>query len=267
MTIARLGRILRRREYRRLPNRRLRLLLTIADLAACTPETVGRAIQWGAKPAAVFPARARALREKCAIPLGPLRLPTGPRLYFDIETDVPPRLVWLVGCYVESTGEVRQFLASGPEQEGAMLREFSAFAAGIGDVQWLYFSQSEFDKRILLPRLQQHQIPVAHGLIHSVDVQPRLRAAVAPPAPSFGLKDVAQAFGYRYEHPDLDGLAVAAEYMDCARRGRSIPERLLAYNRDDLLSLQFLVDAVARVCDGGTEERRDPSTAMPPKPG
>src|SRR6266576_2929694 len=54
MTIARLGRILRRREYRRLPNRRLRLLLTIADLAACTPETVGRAIQWGAKAAAVL---------------------------------------------------------------------------------------------------------------------------------------------------------------------------------------------------------------------
>ena len=225
-------------------------LKSIADLAACPSEKVGAALRWGPRAAAVFPARARALLERRAIPFGPLRLPRGPRIYFDIETDaVPVTFVWLVGCHVEATGEVRQFLAPRPEQEGEMLREFAAYAATLGGAAWLYFSASDFDKRILLPRLQHHGLPVPPGLACSLDVQPRLRAAVAPPVSSFGLKDVAKAFGYRYQHPDLDGLAVAAEYLDHARRGRPVPPRLLEYNRDDLLSLRHLCEAVARLCD------------------
>jgi predicted RecB family nuclease len=86
--------------------------------------------------------------------------------------------------------------------------------------------------------------------MRSLDVQPRLRAAVAPPVSSFGLKEVATAFGYRYQHPDLDGLAVAAEYLYCVRTGRPIPNRLLEYNRDDLLSLRHLIEEIARLCDG-----------------
>jgi Icc-related predicted phosphoesterase len=227
---------------------------TIADLASCPPETVGSAVGWRAERAAVFPARARALCEQRPIPCGPLRVPAGPRLYFDIETNVPPTFVWLIGCYVEATGEVRQFLASRPEHEGEMLREFADFAAGVGDVPWVYFSGSDFDRRILVPRLQHHGLPVPLGLTRSMDVQPPLRAAVAPPVSSFGLKEVASVFGYRYQHPNLDGLAVAGEYLECVSRGRPIPERLLAYNRDDLLSLHHVVECVAQLCDVGSQQ-------------
>ena len=231
---------------------------TVADLAGCPSEVVGRALRWGPRAAAVFPARAQALLERRPIPFGPLRILEGPRVYFDIETDpVPVTFVWLVGCYVVATGEVRQFLASRPDEEGEMLRAFADFAAGVGDAAWLYFSASDFDKRILVPRLQHHGLPVPPGLTRSLDVQPRLRAAVAPPVSSFGLKDVARAFGYRYKHPDLDGLAVAAEYLDCARTGLPIPARLLEYNRDDLLSLHHLVEQVAQLCN-------EPSTTTDP---
>ena len=99
-------------------------------------------------------------------------------------------------------------------------------------------------------RLRAIPRPSQPVLARSVDVQPLLHAAVAPPAPSFGLKDVASAFGYRYRHPDMDGLAVAAEYMACVRQRRPIPKRLLSYNRDDLLSLSHLIECVTQICDG-----------------
>jgi Icc-related predicted phosphoesterase len=223
---------------------------TLNDLATCAPEVVGRAISWGAKRAAEFPLRAQALLKGEPIRLGPLELPTGPRLIFDIETDVPPKLVWLVGCYIESTGEVRQFLAARPSQERKMLQEFLRFVRGLGPMQWLYFSASDFDRRILAPRLQHHGLAVPEGLSESVDAHPFLRAAVAAPTDSFGLKEVAAAFGYRYRHPELDGMTVAFEYMSRANRGRPIPKRLMTYNRDDLLSLSHLIKRVTAFCNG-----------------
>jgi hypothetical protein len=57
-----------------------------------------------------------------------------------------------------------------------------------------------------------------------------------PPAASFGLKDVASAFGY-----------IRTSTAWRSRRSTS-RARLLTYNRDDLLSLKFVIDAVAPLC-------------------
>jgi len=237
---------------------------TVEQLSQCPPETVGRALGWRPKRAIVFPARAQALHEQRPVPIRPLRIPSAPRLYLDIETEivtsmVPVPPVWLVGCHVDHADDVRQFLAAHPRSEETMLREFCDFAADLGDdLSWLAFSATDFDRRILMARLQRYGLPVPPGLATSVDVQPPLRAAVAVPVSSFGLKEVAGAFGYRYRYPNLDGLAVAGEYLDCVRRGRPVPKRLLAYNRDDLLSLRFLVESVERLCEAeevGTSRR------------
>jgi Icc-related predicted phosphoesterase len=218
---------------------------TVADLAATAPETVGRALGWRPTRAAVFPARATALVQRRPVVLGPLHLPAGPRLFFDIETDPnPPTFVWLVGCFLPDAGRVEQFLASRPGYERRMLLRFTRFAATLGDRVWMYFSQSGFDRRILLERLRHHQLEVPQALESSLDIQPLLRAAVAPPAHSFALKDVAKTFGYRFQHPGLDGLAVAAEYLTSVRLRRVIPKRLLEYNCDDLLSLRRVVEEV-----------------------
>ena len=221
---------------------------SLPALASADPAVVGAAIKWGAPAATVLTVRARALVEKRVIVMRPPRIPPRPRVYFDIETDpAPVSFVWLLGCYAEQTGRFRRFLASRPSGERAMLRQFVAFAQNLSDASWISFSATDFDRRILTERLEHYGLPVPGPLARAVDVQPRMRRAIAIPQESFGLKAVAATFGYEYRHPDLEGLTVALQYLDAVRQRRAVPRRLLAYNRDDVLSLCFAVESVERI--------------------
>lgn len=221
---------------------------SLTALASADPAVVGAAIKWGASAATVLTVRARALVEKRVIVMRHPRIPPRPRVYFDIETDpVPVSFVWLIGCYAEQTGRFRRFLASRPRDEHAMLRRFVAFTQSQSDASWISFSKTDFDRRILTERLEHYGLPVPEPLARAVDVQPRLRRAIAIPQESFGLKAVAATFGYEYRHPELDGLTVALQYLTAVRRRRAVPRRLLDYNRDDVLSLCFVVESVERL--------------------
>lgn len=61
------------------------------------------------------------------------------------------------------------------------------------------------------------------------------------------LKEAIECLGYRFAHPELDGGAVAYEYQQAIRSGKPVSERLLAYNRDDVLALRFLVQEVEKL--------------------
>ncbi len=224
------------------------------DLVTATPEEVAAALGWRRlRVPRAFIARARAHHEDRPVVYGELRLPEGPHVYFDIETDLaPPSYVWLIGCYDEATDEFKHFFAPHPGAQPELLAGFHAYATGLGDRPLLSFSSSHFDRRVTAQRLVAHGYSVPKALSDSIDVFHRLRDAIALPTSGFGLKEIGKALGYRFRYPTLDGLAVALEYMACLREGRKVPEKLLRYNEDDVRALRFVVrEALALVQESG----------------
>ena len=128
-----------------------------------------------------------------------------------------------------------------------MLRELAVFLTTKVDHTLVHFSGFDFDRRVLVRRMESHGIVPPSLLLQSVDCLPALRRSLALPTGGLGLKEAVECFGYRFAHLELHGWAVAYEYQQAIRYGRPVPERLLAYNRDDVLALRFLVQEVERL--------------------
>lgn len=224
-------------------------IATVEQLADTSPLAVGEALGRSPKTAAIFVARAQARLKGCPSLMSMPKLPKRPRLYLDIETDLQKSYTWLVGVVTEEGDKVRQFFASHPSQEGEMLQELAAFFATKADHCVMHFSGTSFDRRVLVPRMESHRLTPPPSLLRSVDCLPALRSSLALPTKGLGLKEAAECFGYRFAHPEIDGWTVAYEYQQAVRTGQPVPEHLLAYNRDDVLALRFLVQEVERLAD------------------
>ncbi len=222
-------------------------IATIEHLAAASPDTVRQALGRKAHTTDILIARARARLNGSPYLTSKPDLPDKPRLYLDIETDFQQSYVWLVGVADEHGDDVRQFFASHPDNEGAMLRELAAFLSNMDGRTMIHFSGSWFDGRVLVERMDSHEIISPPLLLGSVDCLHSLRNTLALPTITMRLKEAAECLGYEFSYPELDGWAVAHEYQQAIRSGKSVPDRLLAYNRDDVLALRFLIHEVERL--------------------
>ncbi len=81
----------------------------------------------------------------------------------------------------------------------------------------------------------------------SIFMNSAVRSSLALPTRRMGLKDASACFGYSFAHPEIDGWQVAYDYQKAIQFGKPVPERLLAYNRDDVLALRFLVQQVEQL--------------------
>lgn len=218
----------------------------VEQLAEASPETVARSLGRSPKTAAVFIARARAHLEGHPILVSTPELPERPRLYLDIETDLQHSFTWLVGIADEESDKVSQFFASTPGKEREILLELAAFLSDKEGHRLVHFSGRSFDYRILSQRMEYHGIALPRPLSQSVDCLPTLRRSIALPSPGFSLTEAASDFGYEFSYPEIDGWRIAYEYQQNIQLGKPIPENLLAYNRDDVLALRFLLQEVER---------------------
>jgi predicted RecB family nuclease len=75
------------------------------------------------------------------------------------------------------------------------------------------------------------------------------RCRLALPTERFDLKSAAEAAGFKFRHPELDGLAVAHRYLDWLDRGADEAElkTLLEYGEDDVLALRALTQWLDRL--------------------
>lgn len=222
-------------------------ITTVEQLADASSLVVGEALGRSSKTAAIFVARAQACLNGCPSLVSVPKLPKRPRLYLDIETDLQQSYTWLVGVASEEGDEVRQFFAPHPTKEGELLQELLAFLTAKTSHSVVHFSGSQFDRRILVQRMESYGLIPPPVLLQSTDCLSTLRRCLALPTSSLGLKEAAACFGYHFAHPDLDGFGVGYEYQRAIQAGNSVPERLLAYNRDDVLALRFLIQEVEKL--------------------
>ena len=227
---------------------------TAQDFADCEMSALAIALPHPSRPLEVLKARARALVEKQPVLITPLKLPANPEIFLDIETDSAGgyNCVWLIGLCIGRKGPYQAFFAETPADEHKMLTAFLEFVAGQPTVNFLVFSASKFEERVLHRRLSFHGLSTS-ACSQIVNICQAFHQSVALPIDSESVKGVAETLGFRYRHPALDGLGVALLYehdyirAKSAVRRKAIRRKILEYNEDDVRSLPFILDAVANI--------------------
>ena len=82
-----------------------------------------------------------------------------------------------------------------------------------------------------------------------VDLATHIQRSYALPLKSYGLKSIADYFGYNYQHKDLSGMAVALEYLINYQKtkDKKLMKKLLEYNEDDLRSLPWIMGKLSSI--------------------
>jgi Icc-related predicted phosphoesterase len=224
---------------------------TIAALACAPPLAIAQALKCRMNTADAFVTRARAVHLKRSIALGSLKLPSCPRVFVDVETDLAQKRIWMCGCLDAESGEFVQFSSKSFESydESAMMAAIATWLDKRPEAAILHYSGSNLDGRLLRSRFAEFGL-ICSAIARMVDVLPAVRRAIAPPCGCYSLKEIALCAGYRFRHPHLDGLAVASTYMDRVRDGVKTPitKDLREYNEDDVRSLECVCKWAERQC-------------------
>lgn len=221
---------------------------TVEHLASASLELLARIPHLGLSRE-VLKARAQAMVQKKPILLHPLELPGVPELFLDIETDLGQEYVWLIGLLVGRSGDYTNFFAQSPAGEKEILAEFLHFAERFPHGRILTLSGNEFERRVLIKRLEHHGFPTS-VCERITDLYWVIQPAVALPTGSYRVKEIGGYFGYRYKHPDLDGWKVASLYEDRYQSLKNSSSRqklartLIEYNEDDVRCLPHILNSL-----------------------
>jgi len=184
--------------------------------------------------------RGRSKLENKVFQVAPFSIDQKKAIFFDIETDIACRRVWLIGLQID--GKFNQLYADNWKQEKKILVEFSKILAANPDYTLISFSGTNFDYRVTLGAMQRHRMKTNHLESHShIDLSTLLRRCFVFPNQRFALKELGSYLKYPFKNPDLDGLAVALAYHRHAEEGKPLSKRILKYNEDDVMALPFLI--------------------------
>ncbi len=198
-------------------------------------------------------AQARALATERPVLLNPNSpFPSRP-VVVDVETshdhqDDP----WLIGWKVWGSDAFDQQVELDARQHAAHLSAFATKATASPETQFVQWGS--FDRSAIQKAHRRVGLPVPPWLEASrwFDAGAWVRRMVALPITSCGLKAVARHLGYDFAHPGVDGLTVGswyARYRDDAEVFDV--EKVLAYNADDVRSVEHVVQAVQALAKRG----------------
>jgi uncharacterized protein len=192
-------------------------------------------------PTAYYVAQAYKIGQPISKPKSPLVIPRAKRhLYFDFETsdDVHPTQpphVYLIGCWDAERSQYVHFLARGAEDEGKIFKQFIEY---IGDVpksklyHWTGFEIGELHNVIQRwPVMEEALLRLTSSC---VDLKEMVKSAAYLPVPTFSLKCVAPALGFRWRQEGFGAFESMVCYWDhLDGADESTIARSILYNEDD----------------------------------
>lgn len=180
----------------------------------------------------------------------------------DVETSLDRRDdPWLVAFRPFGGVRVRQLQELDPARHRDHLlrvdRSLRAFT-GTRYVRWGTFDRAALERAFHTVELNAPAWLADHAWF---DACAWVKRVVALPTSTSGLKDVGDHLGYRFAHPNLDGMMVGQWYTLYRTKGAEFDVRKVrAYNRDDVLGVEHVVRAVKAMA------RRADLAVEPPVP-
>ncbi|HLN87679.1 MAG TPA: TM0106 family RecB-like putative nuclease [Candidatus Limnocylindrales bacterium] len=182
-----------------------------------------------------------------------LKIPRAKRLlYFDFETSdsvhpsEPPH-TYLIGCYDGSRDQFVKFLARGAEDEGRIFSEFLDYVGDPRDVCLYHWTDFEIHQMRQVAR----RWPLLSAMIEQiidkcVDLKEAIQSAVYLPVPSFSIKCVAPALGFRWRQKDVGAYQSMVCYWDyLENKDLFAIDRALTYNEDDCMAMWHVDQSLA----------------------
>ena len=205
----------------------------------------------------------KAIRTGKPIVLTGLPLPAN-SLFCDIETDLALSIVWLIGIYNPQKGEFIQFVAKNRQEEKKRLSEFCQYLMKNKIESIVSFSNCKFEERVLKKRLRACGLAKHQILIKDTDIGAWMQNNLFCTASSYKLKDLASVLGYGFKHKEISGFDVGVFYESYLAKEKThfTMAEILAYNRDDVMSLPFLVDRINKIFAETKPPVAPPSTSF-----
>ncbi|USI73932.1 TM0106 family RecB-like putative nuclease [Sphingomonas morindae] len=233
------------------------LATTVADLAAMPTSAIRSVPGVGIDRMRRFVDRARLLANPHAGPIirEPLSLSRPPHaIDFDIEADPLRDIIYLHGFWHCSEGRERfvHFFAETADEAG----EREAFASAVSHFRehrtahWFHYSAYE---RTAYRKLQRRypdvcdadEIEDIFAPVRCTDVYAVIAKRTDWPLSSYGIKSIARACGFKWEDTDPGGANSIEWYDRYVQTGdRALRDRIIAYNRDDVIASQVVRDAL-----------------------
>jgi Icc-related predicted phosphoesterase/uncharacterized protein YprB with RNaseH-like and TPR domain len=190
--------------------------------------------------------QARAVLENQVYQLKPFIVPKERLIFFDIETDLACRKIWLIGVLDGDT--FVRFYADNWKKEKTILRGFLDFLKERVGSTLVTYSANNFDLNVTLRALSRLRIDTAVlGAFQHLNLCQALRNSFIFPNQSFALKHFGTFLNYPFRHPDLDGLLVALAYGQHLRDRKPLGRQFFEYNEDDVRVLPFIFDSTTRL--------------------
>jgi predicted RecB family nuclease len=183
-----------------------------------------------------------------------LKIPRARRLlYFDFETSdsvhpTEPPHNYLIGCYDGTRDQFVKFLARGAEDEGRIFTEFVDYVGDPRDVCLYHWTDFEIHQmRRVMRRWPALRNSLEQIISHCVDLKETIQAAVYLPVPSFSIKAVAPALGFRWRQKEIGAYQSMVCYWDYLEyRDLFAIDPALVYNEDDCVAMWRVDQELAR---------------------
>jgi len=165
-------------------------------------------------------------------------------LLLDIETDLQQDRIWLVGTYSYQKEVYRQFFD--PDDEESLLQDIVDYLDAHSSEPIIYYGGNYFDEQCLRQRFEEYGLP--EGIDHlnrAHDLGITAQQEFFGPFNRYKLDVVANALGFEYQDPTVDGFEVGGKYTRYLLDGEEPDwDRLKQYNTDDITALRTIVDHV-----------------------
>jgi Icc-related predicted phosphoesterase len=178
---------------------------------------------------------------------------------WDIETDLDQKHIWLIGALDTKTGEKIQFFD--PDDEKACIKGFINWMEKRRTATPISFSSTRLDARALENSLSKYGLTdTANVCKRDIDLCSKMQYNCAHTYPSTKVKELAYHLGYKFKHPDIDGMSVGIMFTRYLRTGRAPDkwEPYLEYNEDDVAATLLVLNKLKEIdalLQNGTDAR------------
>lgn len=185
---------------------------------------------------------ARALRSKTPVVDTDLadRLISSRYVVYDVATDLSQTRVCIIGCYVSSTREYRQFFHK--NCHATLIREFLDFLSEYRDHRLVSYSNNRLDQKALRRLLAGAGLS-STALESELDLGMHVQKLLLGEFP-YSLTALAEAVGFRRRSP-LDGYQVGALYSNYLSLGIEPDwDCILQHNRERVEQTKHIIDVI-----------------------
>ena len=161
-------------------------------------------------------------------------------LYFDFETSnevhpTEPPHVYLIGCWDVEEHRFAHFLARGGADEGRIFEEFLKYIGDFETARLYHWADFEVGQMRNVMQRWPSLEPLLQRVISScVDLKEVIKAAVYLPVPTFSLKSVAPALGFKWRQEGVGPFGAMVSYWDYLEgKDEHAIHQAILYNEDD----------------------------------